>query len=118
MTDQCLAIGGMRDQPLRFRNSPFQLLDCARDLARLFLAVEAVHLDTAVVGHHLLEAQMRERGEMQQLADREIDADPIVSRRHLLFAGGISLAPAGRANGVAEDPEPALIPLDTLLVAR
>jgi hypothetical protein len=79
MADQCLAIGGMLDRPLRLRNSPFQFLERARDLARLWLAVEAVHLDIAIVGHHLLETQMRQRGAMQQLADREVDADPIVS---------------------------------------
>src|SRR5882672_5611285 len=109
MTDQCPAIGGGLDRPLRFRNRPFQFLQHARYLARLLLAAEALHLDAAIIRHHLLEAQMRERGEMQQLIEREVDANSIVPCRHLLLAGVISLAPAGGTYGVAEDPEPRLI---------
>src|ERR1700694_5102542 len=73
--DQGLTIAGMVGRPVLFRNGPLQPLDGPRSLERVFLAVEAMHLDAAVVWHHFLETQMGERSEMQQFADRQLDAD-------------------------------------------
>jgi hypothetical protein len=116
--DQRSAIGAVIGGLMLLRDKPFQLLDGVRAFEREVLAVEAVHLDTAIVRHHLLEAEMGERAQVHQFADRKIDPDAVVPRRHQLPAGVISLAPADGADGVAEDPEPGLIAIDALFVGR
>src|ERR1700730_4580323 len=107
--DQFLPIGGVIKRPEFFRNSLFQPLDGARSLDCVVLAAKAIHLDATIVWHHLLEAQMSKRGEMQQFADRKIDADSVCFGCHLPLARVVSLAPASGADGIAEDPKPRMV---------
>src|ERR1700682_5479931 len=116
--DQGLTIAGMVGRPVLFRNGPLQPLDGPRSLERVFLAVEAMHLDAAVVWHHFLETQMGERSEMQQFADRQLDADFVFSGCHLQLAGVVSPPPAGGADGPAEHPHPGLVSMNALFVGR
>lgn len=102
---------------MRFRNGLFQALDGGSSSKRLLLAVEAVHFDAAIVGHHFPEAQMGERGEMQEFADRQLDADLVIPRRHPQLAGVIPLAPAGGADGIAKNPEPGVVAMNVLFAA-
>src|SRR5450756_1142182 len=116
--DQCLPIGGMVEWPVLFRNRLFQPFEGKGSRQRVVLAVETLHLDAAVVGHHFPETEMRQRGEVLELADRQVDADLVCRGRHLQLAGLVALAPAGGADGIAEDPEPGLESKNALLATR
>jgi hypothetical protein len=72
--DQRLAIVRKVERPGPIRNRLFQALDRERSRERLVLVLEAKHLDAAIVGHHPPEAEMGKRGELQEFADRQIDA--------------------------------------------
>src|SRR6266851_1889936 len=62
---------------------------------------------------------MSQRGEMQEIVQRQRDMDLVVSRRrHLRLADVVSPAPAGGADGIAEYPKPGLVPIDAFFVGR
>ena len=63
--DQGPTIVRVVERPERFRNGLFQALDRPGSREGMVLVVEAMHLDAAIVGHHPLEAEMGERGELR-----------------------------------------------------
>jgi len=108
------------DRGVLHTNRPVHTVEEIRDLrlhVQTKFAVEAVHFDAAIVGHHFPEAQMGERGEMQEFADRQLDADLVIPRRHPQLAGVIPLAPAGGADGIAKNPEPGVVAMNVLFAA-
>jgi len=58
-------------------NGQFEPLHRARDGHGVVLAAEADQFDSTVVRHQFLEAEMRERSEMLQFGDRQLEMDPV-----------------------------------------
>jgi hypothetical protein len=53
------------NRPFLGRDDGLDLADRRRTLARIRLAAEAVHFEAAIVGHHVLKAEMRQPAELQ-----------------------------------------------------
>src|SRR5438552_4717523 len=53
------------ERPFLGRDDGLDLADRRRTLARIRLAAEAVHFEAAIVGHHVLKAEMRQPAELQ-----------------------------------------------------